>query len=391
MTAAATLERGSSDEPSHRDLANAIRALAMDAVEAAKSGHPGMPMGMADVATVLFTQFLRFDPGAPGLARPRPLRAVGRARLDAALRAALPDRLSRHGPRAAAALPPARLAHRGPSRVRPCARHRDHHRAARPGPRQRGRHGAGRAPSARPVRRGSGRPPHLRDRERRRPDGGHQPRGVLARRPSAPRPADRAVRRQPHLDRRLDRARPVRQHAQAVRGLRLAGRARSTATIPRRSSGRSGRGPGRGPAEPDRLPHHDRLRRADQGRHRRDPRLAARRRRGGGGAPRSSAGRIRRSRSRRDLLAAWRGFGGRGAPVRAAWAGASGAPAGGRPGRVRAGPGGRPAARAGRCPARAQAASCRGAADLGDPQGQPGGARGVHRRRCRSWSAARPT
>ena len=65
MTAAATLERGSSDEPSHRDLANAIRALAMDAVEAAKSGHPGMPMGMADVATVLFTQFLRFDPGAP--------------------------------------------------------------------------------------------------------------------------------------------------------------------------------------------------------------------------------------------------------------------------------------------------------------------------------------
>jgi transketolase len=62
---AATLERGSSDEPSHRDLANAIRALAMDAVEAAKSGHPGMPMGMADVATVLFTQFLRFDPGAP--------------------------------------------------------------------------------------------------------------------------------------------------------------------------------------------------------------------------------------------------------------------------------------------------------------------------------------
>jgi transketolase len=46
-------------------MANAIRALAMDAVERAKSGHPGMPMGMADVATVLFTQFLRFDPQAP--------------------------------------------------------------------------------------------------------------------------------------------------------------------------------------------------------------------------------------------------------------------------------------------------------------------------------------
>ena len=49
----------------HADMANAIRALAMDAVEAAKSGHPGMPMGMADVATVLFTQFLKFDANAP--------------------------------------------------------------------------------------------------------------------------------------------------------------------------------------------------------------------------------------------------------------------------------------------------------------------------------------
>jgi transketolase len=46
-------------------MANAIRALAMDAVENAKSGHPGMPMGMADIATVLFTEFLRFDPQAP--------------------------------------------------------------------------------------------------------------------------------------------------------------------------------------------------------------------------------------------------------------------------------------------------------------------------------------
>jgi transketolase len=48
--------------PTHNDLANAIRALSMDAVEQAKSGHPGMPMGMADVATVLFTRHLKFDP-----------------------------------------------------------------------------------------------------------------------------------------------------------------------------------------------------------------------------------------------------------------------------------------------------------------------------------------
>ena len=49
----------------HKDMANAIRFLAVDAVEKAKSGHPGMPMGMADVATVLFSRFLNFDPAAP--------------------------------------------------------------------------------------------------------------------------------------------------------------------------------------------------------------------------------------------------------------------------------------------------------------------------------------
>jgi transketolase len=47
-------------------MANAIRGLAMDAVEKAKSGHPGLPMGAADIATVLFTQFLKFDAANPG-------------------------------------------------------------------------------------------------------------------------------------------------------------------------------------------------------------------------------------------------------------------------------------------------------------------------------------
>ena len=55
----------SSEGVTTRDMANAVRALAMDAVEKAKSGHPGMPMGMADVATVLWTRFLRFDPERP--------------------------------------------------------------------------------------------------------------------------------------------------------------------------------------------------------------------------------------------------------------------------------------------------------------------------------------
>ncbi|MHA1134017.1 MAG: transketolase [Alphaproteobacteria bacterium] len=50
---------------SHDDMANVIRALAMDAVQKAASGHPGMPMGMADVATVLFTRFLKYDAAHP--------------------------------------------------------------------------------------------------------------------------------------------------------------------------------------------------------------------------------------------------------------------------------------------------------------------------------------
>ncbi|MFL6761820.1 MAG: transketolase [Sphingomicrobium sp.] len=52
-------------QPTDRRLANAIRALAMDAVEAANSGHPGMPMGMADAATALFTRHLKFDAAYP--------------------------------------------------------------------------------------------------------------------------------------------------------------------------------------------------------------------------------------------------------------------------------------------------------------------------------------
>ncbi|WP_288485549.1 transketolase [uncultured Novosphingobium sp.] len=53
------------DPTRYAPMANAIRALSMDAVQAANSGHPGMPMGMADVATVLFSKFLRFDPSRP--------------------------------------------------------------------------------------------------------------------------------------------------------------------------------------------------------------------------------------------------------------------------------------------------------------------------------------
>ena len=53
------------DRVQHDRMANAVRALAMDAVERANSGHPGLPLGAADVATVLFTRFLKFDPSDP--------------------------------------------------------------------------------------------------------------------------------------------------------------------------------------------------------------------------------------------------------------------------------------------------------------------------------------
>jgi transketolase len=54
------------DSAAGNDMANALRLLAADAVQRANSGHPGMPMGMADVATVLFSRFLKFNPADPG-------------------------------------------------------------------------------------------------------------------------------------------------------------------------------------------------------------------------------------------------------------------------------------------------------------------------------------
>ncbi|MEG6551269.1 transketolase, partial [Desulfocurvibacter africanus] len=51
--------------PTRRELANAIRALSMDAIQKAKSGHPGAPLGMADIAEVLWNDFLRHNPANP--------------------------------------------------------------------------------------------------------------------------------------------------------------------------------------------------------------------------------------------------------------------------------------------------------------------------------------
>ena len=52
-------------DPKLKNLSNAIRFLSIDAVQKANSGHPGMPMGMSDVATILFKYYLRFNPKNP--------------------------------------------------------------------------------------------------------------------------------------------------------------------------------------------------------------------------------------------------------------------------------------------------------------------------------------
>ena len=133
----------------HDRMANAIRALAMDAVEQAKSGHPGLPMGAADIATVLFTRFLKFDPADPHWPdRDRFVLSAGHGSmlLYALLHLLGYEKMTIERDQA---LPPARLADARPSGIRPHARHRDHDRPARPGPRQCGRHGDRRAPPRR--------------------------------------------------------------------------------------------------------------------------------------------------------------------------------------------------------------------------------------------------
>ena len=163
------------------ELANAIRALAMDAVEAARSGHPGMPMGMAEIAVALWQRHLRAQPRKPAVAGPRPLRPVQRPRFDAAVRAAAPDRL-RPPARRAEALPAAALeAPRGIRRSasRPVWRRRPGP-SGRASPTRSGMALAEKLLAAHFNRPGTRdrRPPHLRVRRRRLPDGGHFARGL---------------------------------------------------------------------------------------------------------------------------------------------------------------------------------------------------------------------
>ena len=183
-------------------MANAVRALAMDAVETAKSGHPGMPMGMADVAAVLFNRFIKLDPADPDW--PDRDRFVLSAGHGSMLLYALHHLLGY----ADMGIDQLRAFRQLGSRT---AGHPEYGHAPGievttgplgPGHRHRGRHGAGRAAAGGALRRRPARPLHLCRRRRRLPDGRHQPGGDRPRRAPAARQADRALGRQPDHHRR---------------------------------------------------------------------------------------------------------------------------------------------------------------------------------------------
>ena len=182
-------------EATHQDMANAIRALAMDAVQKADSGHPGMPMGMADVATVLFTRFLKFDAAHPDW--PDRDRFVLSAGHGSMLLYALLYLTGVPGMDVEQLKRFRQLGSRTPGHPEygHAPGHRDHDRPVGAGAWQRRRHGARRAAAQQPLWRGDRKPPHLRHRRRRLPHGGHQPGGDFACRSSQARPPDRAVRR----------------------------------------------------------------------------------------------------------------------------------------------------------------------------------------------------
>ena len=304
--------------------------------EKANSGHPGAPMALAPLAYLLYTRVMKHNPAEPGLVRPRPLRALGRARVDAALLVALPDGLRAHA-RRPQELPPARQPDRRSPRARRRGRHRGHHRPARPGHLDVRRHGARRA---RCWPRASTRPAtsSIDHHTFTIASDGDMQEGV----------ASEACSLAGHLGLGKlivfydnnhiplagdDRDRVLRGRRQALRGLRLARpgprrgpRARAHRGGHRRRRGRPG------PALADHAAHAHRLRLAEQAGHRRGARLAARR--GGGAAhegglrldpdepllrPRGGA---RRTSARRPASAAQRA-GGRVAAARRGLPGAS--------------------------------------------------------------------
>ena len=197
-------------------------------------------MAMAPAAYVLFAKVMRHNPRDPDWPdRDRFVLSAGHGSmlLYSALHLSGYDLPMER----AQALSPVGLADAGPSRARPRARHarrRGHHRPAGPGLCQRRRHGARRALPARDTT-ASEVMDHftLRDRLRRRPDGGHRLRGRFAGRPARARPPGLPLRRQLDLARRPDVAElRLRGRHQALRGLRLARARGPRRQRPRRAS-----------------------------------------------------------------------------------------------------------------------------------------------------------
>ena len=185
---------------------NVIRGLALDAVEKAKSGHQGTAIALAPLAHVLFTRIMRYDAATPDWPD-RDRFVLSNGHVSALLYSML--HLTGFGLELADLEQFRQWGSRTPG-------HPEYRHAAgievttgpaRSGHRERRRHRARRGEPAGAVRQRAHRPPHVRDRGRRLPLGGRQPRGRVARRPPRARPPDRGLRRQPHHDRRADRAR----------------------------------------------------------------------------------------------------------------------------------------------------------------------------------------
>ncbi len=301
----------------HTRMANAIRGLAMDAVEKAKSGHPGLPMGAADIATVLFTQFLKFDAAEPNWPdRDRFVLSAGHGSMllyallyltgnkDMTL-----DQIKHF--RQLGSLTPGHPENFHTKGIETTT----------------GPLGQGIATAVgmalaekmlgRRIRQEDRRPSHLCARLRRRPDGGRLAGSDRDGRALEAQQADRAVRRQRHFDRRPDLDRRFGRPGEALQVGRLGGR------TDRRPGPEGDRGRDHARAEiqqavADRLQDHDRLRRADQGRHREGPWRGARRRRTEGrqGKARHFAGAVLGARRRAEGLARGRR---RGAAARKEW------------------------------------------------------------------------
>ena len=301
--------------PTRRQLANAIRALSMDAVQKANSGHPGMPMGMADIAQVLWTDHLKHNPGNPEWAdRDRFVLSNGHGSM------LLYSLLHLTGYPLAiddlTQLPAVRLAHGGPPGGRPAPRHRDDDRPARPGPRQCRRHGARREAArghVQPARARDRRPPHLRVPRRRLPDGRRFARSLLAGRHAQARQArscfydDNGISIDGEVHGWFTDDTPKRFEAYGWHVVPNVDGHDAAAIEARHPGGESGSA-----SVADLLQDHHRLGFAEQAGHRSHARRAARRRRGRRDARSNSAGPPRRSSCRTTSVRA--GTPGRRAP-----------------------------------------------------------------------------